>query len=83
VGLLSGLKHKAQATTLQSHGHLHASSIPILILPSILTFKIIIPVYNNNNLKINNKKNKMEYKIFGCKVNKYYTDKWLNSKQLK
>ena len=24
----------------------------------------------------------MEYKIFGCKVNKYYTDKWLNSKQL-
>jgi MiaB/RimO family radical SAM methylthiotransferase len=25
----------------------------------------------------------MEYKIFGCKVNKYYTDKWLNSKQLK
>jgi len=25
----------------------------------------------------------MEYKIFWCKVNKYYTDKWLNSKQLK
>lgn len=25
----------------------------------------------------------MEYKIFGCKVNKYYTDKWLNSKKLK
>lgn len=24
----------------------------------------------------------MEFKIFGCKVNKYYTDKWLNSKQL-
>ena len=24
----------------------------------------------------------MEYKIFGCKVNKYYTDKWLNSKYL-
>jgi len=24
----------------------------------------------------------MEYKIFGCKVNKYYTDKWLNSDQL-
>ena len=24
----------------------------------------------------------MEYKIFGCKVNKYYTDKWLNSKKL-
>ena len=24
----------------------------------------------------------MEYKIFGCKVNKYYTDKWLNSKHL-
>jgi len=24
----------------------------------------------------------MEYKIFGCKVNKYYTDKWLNSEQL-
>ena len=25
----------------------------------------------------------MEYKIFGCKVNKYYTDKWLNSEKLK
>jgi len=25
----------------------------------------------------------MEYKIFGCKVNKYYTDKWLNSDYLK
>ena len=25
----------------------------------------------------------MEYKIFGCKVNKYYTDKWLNSEYLK
>lgn len=25
----------------------------------------------------------MEYKIFGCKVNKYYTDKWLNSTKLK
>lgn len=24
----------------------------------------------------------MEYKIFGCKVNKYYTDKWLNSEFL-
>ncbi len=24
----------------------------------------------------------MEFKIFGCKVNKYYTDKWLNSEQL-
>jgi len=24
----------------------------------------------------------MEYKIFWCKVNKYYTDKWLNSKEL-
>lgn len=24
----------------------------------------------------------MEYKIFGCKVNKYYTDKWLNSSKL-
>ncbi len=24
----------------------------------------------------------MEYKIFGCKVNKYYTDKWLNSDYL-
>ena len=24
----------------------------------------------------------MEYKIFGCKVNKYYTDKWLNSNKL-
>lgn len=24
----------------------------------------------------------MEYKIFWCKVNKYYTDKWLNSKKL-
>lgn len=24
----------------------------------------------------------MEYKIFGCKVNKYYTDEWLNSKYL-
>ncbi len=24
----------------------------------------------------------MDYKIFWCKVNKYYTDKWLNSKQL-
>mgnify|MGYP006409810147 FL=1 len=24
----------------------------------------------------------MEYKIFGCKVNKYYTDKWLNSSYL-
>jgi len=24
----------------------------------------------------------MEYKIFGCKVNKYYTDKWLSSKYL-
>jgi len=24
----------------------------------------------------------MEYKIFGCKVNKYYTDKWLNSSNL-
>ncbi|MDQ7022092.1 MAG: radical SAM protein [Candidatus Gracilibacteria bacterium] len=24
----------------------------------------------------------MEYKIFGCKVNKYYTDKWLNSEKL-
>ena len=24
----------------------------------------------------------MEYKIFGCKVNKYYTDKWLNSNYL-
>ena len=25
----------------------------------------------------------MEYKIFGCKVNKYYTDEWLNSNYLK
>ena len=25
----------------------------------------------------------MEYKIFGCKVNKYYTDKWLNSDYLR
>lgn len=25
----------------------------------------------------------MEYKIFGCKVNKYYTDEWLNSGYLK
>ena len=25
----------------------------------------------------------MEYKIFGCKVNKYYTDKWLNCEYLK
>ena len=25
----------------------------------------------------------MEYKVFGCKVNKYYTDKWLNSEKLK
>lgn len=25
----------------------------------------------------------MEYKIFGCKVNKYYTDEWLNSEYLK
>ncbi len=25
----------------------------------------------------------MEYKVFGCKVNKYYTDKWLNSDKLK
>jgi len=25
----------------------------------------------------------MEYKIFGCKVNKYYTDEWLNSQYLK
>jgi threonylcarbamoyladenosine tRNA methylthiotransferase MtaB len=24
----------------------------------------------------------MQYKVFGCKVNKYYTDKWLNSEQL-
>jgi len=24
----------------------------------------------------------MEYKIFGCKVNKYYTDEWLNSDYL-
>ena len=24
----------------------------------------------------------MEYKVFGCKVNKYYTDKWLNSDYL-
>ncbi len=25
----------------------------------------------------------MRYKVFGCKVNKYYTDKWLNSSYLK
>lgn len=25
----------------------------------------------------------MQYKIFGCKVNKYYTDEWLNSSYLK
>jgi len=25
----------------------------------------------------------VEYKVFGCKVNKYYTDKWLNSEKLK
>lgn len=25
----------------------------------------------------------MDYKIFGCKVNKYYTDKWLKSEKLK
>lgn len=25
----------------------------------------------------------MKYKIFGCKVNKYYTDEWLNSSYLK
>lgn len=25
----------------------------------------------------------MKYKVFGCKVNKYYTDKWLNSDYLK
>ena len=24
----------------------------------------------------------MQYKVFGCKVNKYYTDKWLHSEQL-
>ena len=30
-----------------------------------------------------NKKQIMQYKIFWCKVNKYYTDKWLNSEYLK
>ena len=25
----------------------------------------------------------MQYKVFGCKVNKYFTDKWLNSEKLK
>ncbi len=25
----------------------------------------------------------MQYKIFWCKVNKYYTDEWLNSAYLK
>ncbi len=25
----------------------------------------------------------MKYKVFGCKVNKYYTDKWLNSEYLR
>ncbi|MDA9129085.1 radical SAM protein [Candidatus Gracilibacteria bacterium] len=25
----------------------------------------------------------MQYKVFGCKVNKYYTDKWLNSEYLR
>jgi tRNA A37 methylthiotransferase MiaB len=25
----------------------------------------------------------MQYKVFGCKVNKYYTDKWLNSEELR
>jgi len=24
----------------------------------------------------------MQYKVFGCKVNKYYTDRWLNSEYL-
>ena len=24
----------------------------------------------------------MQYKVFGCKVNKYYTDRWLNSDYL-
>ena len=27
-------------------------------------------------------KNFMQYKVFGCKVNKYYTDRWLNSEYL-
>jgi tRNA A37 methylthiotransferase MiaB len=25
----------------------------------------------------------MQYKVFGCKVNKYYTDRWLNSQYLR
>ncbi len=25
----------------------------------------------------------MQYKVFGCKVNKYYTDAWLNSEYLR
>ncbi len=25
----------------------------------------------------------MQYKVFGCKVNKYYTDRWLNSRYLR
>lgn len=25
----------------------------------------------------------MQYKVFGCKVNKYYTDRWLNSEYLR
>ena len=24
----------------------------------------------------------MQYKVFGCRVNKYYTDRWLNSDYL-
>jgi len=24
----------------------------------------------------------MQYKVFGCKVNKFYTDRWLNSEYL-
>jgi hypothetical protein len=39
-------------------------------------------MYNKQNTYYYNNK-LMEYKIFGCKVNKYYTDKWLASEKLK
>lgn len=39
-------------------------------------------MYNKQNKYYYNNKT-MEYKIFWCKVNKYYTDKWLASEKLK
>jgi hypothetical protein len=59
LGLFSGLRHKAQATTGPSQGHLPASSIQILYI-DIFLFLINIIIYQNKYCQ-NGNKQKFKY----------------------